>query len=152
MANRGTLFGIGVGPGDPELMSVKALRLLESTGAIAYPVNRAGGDSTALDIVKGLVDVSGKEVTELVFSMNPDKAVRRKCRAEAIDMVCSILSEGRDVAVPVLGDPAIYSTYMYMDREVASRGFPTEVVPGIPAMSSGAARASVPLVMGEESL
>lgn len=152
MTDRGTLYGIGVGPGDPGLMTVKARELLESAEVIAYPVNRAGGDSTALNIVKGMVDISGKEVIELVFSMNPDKAVRRRCRAEATDRVCSVLSGGRDVAVPVLGDPAIYSTYMYMDREVASRGFPTEVVPGIPAMSSGAARASVPLVMGEESL
>lgn len=152
MTPRGKLYGIGVGPGDPDLMTIRACRLLEASETIACPVTEAGGESTALRIVRGSVDLRDKEIVELVFTMNPDEDVRRKCRAEAADRVCGILSSGRDVAVPVLGDPSVYSTYMRIDAEIRRRGFDTEIVPGIPAMCSGAAAARIPLATGNEIL
>lgn len=149
---KGKLYGVGVGPGDPGLMTVRARDLLQEAQVVAYPVRKSGEEGTALDIVKGMVDLSGKETVELVFSMDPDDEVRKKCRKAAIDRVCSILDGGRDVVVPTLGDVAVYSTYMYMDAEVRGRGYETEVVPGIPAMCHGAAKARMPLMIGEESL
>lgn len=133
-------------------MTVRAKELLEDAGVIAYPVRKLGEEGTALEIVKGAVDVSGKEVVELLFSMNPDDEVRRRCRAENIERMCAMLDEGKDIAMITLGDVAVYSTYMYLDREIRNRGYETEVVPGIPSFCHGAARAGLPLMIGEESL
>ncbi len=133
-------------------MTVRAKELLEGAEVIAYPVRKLGEEGTALEIVKGAVDVSGKEVVELLFSMNPDDEVRRRCRAENIERMCAMLDEGKDIAMITLGDVAVYSTYMYLDREIRNRGYETEVVPGIPSFCHGAARARLPLMIGEESL
>ncbi len=149
---KGKLYGIGVGPGDPGLLTLRAKEILEKAHVIAYPVGKAGGEGTALDIVKQAVDISGKEVAELVFKMDPDDGVRRKCRAENIGRICQMLDRGDDIAMITLGDVAVYSTYMYLDREVRERGYDTEVVPGIPSFCHGAAKAGLPLMIGEESL
>ncbi|TQS81817.1 MAG: precorrin-2 C(20)-methyltransferase [Methanomethylophilus alvi] len=149
---RGKLYGVGVGPGDPDLMTLKAKEVLEKCAVIAYPVKKLGEEGVALNIIKQRVDVSGKEIAELLFSMNPDDNVRKKCRAEALDRVCGMLDAGRDVAMVTLGDVAVYSTYMYIDREIRERGYETEVIPGIPSFCHGAALARLPLMIGEESL
>ena len=149
---KGKLYGIGVGPGDPGLMTLRAKELLEKSHVIAYPVKKIGEDGTALEIVKQIVDVSGKEIVELLFSMNPDDEVRKKCRSESIDRICEILDGGKDVAMITLGDVAVYSTYMYLDKRISDRGYDTEVVPGIPSFCHGAAKARLPLMIGNESL
>ena len=149
---KGKLYGIGVGPGDPGLMTIRAKELLDGAQVIAYPVKKPGEDGTALEIIKQKMDISGKEVVELLFSMNPDDEVRKRCRAENIDRICGMLDQGKDIAMITLGDVAVYSTYMYLDREVRDRGYETEVVPGIPSFCHGAAKAGLPLMIGEESL
>ena len=79
----GKLYGIGVGPGDPGLLTLKAKTILENSEVIAIPVKVLGEHSVAMDIVEQVVDVSGKKVIEVLFSMNPDDDVRVQCRAEA---------------------------------------------------------------------
>ncbi len=148
----GKLYGIGVGPGDPELLTVKAKGMLESVAVIAYPVNRRGDESTALEIVREAVDISGKRVTELFFSMDPDDSVRKRCRSVAVKELAGILDEGLDVAMVTLGDVGVYSTYMHVDKEIKDLGYETEVVPGIPSFCSGAAKARIPLMIGDEGL
>ena len=81
---KGKLYGIGVGPGNPDLMTLRAKELLEKAQVIAYPVKKLGEEGVALNIISQRVDVKGKEVVELLFSMNPDDEVRKKCRAEAM--------------------------------------------------------------------
>ncbi|MCQ2071293.1 MAG: precorrin-2 C(20)-methyltransferase [archaeon] len=149
---KGKLYGIGVGPGDPKLMTIRAKELLEKVEVIAYPVKKLGEDGTALEIIKKEVDVSGKQIVELLFSMNPDDEVRKKCRADAMEKMCGLLDEGKDIAMVTLGDVAVYSTYMYIDRDIQKRGYETEVVPGIPSFCHGAAKARLPLMIGEESV
>lgn len=149
---KGKLYGIGVGPGDAGLMTLRAKELLDNSQVIAYPVKKLGEDGVALEIIKQKVDISGKEIVELLFSMNPDDEVRKKCRAQAMDKVCGLLDEGKNVAMVTLGDVAVYSTYMYIDRDIQKRGYETEVVPGIPSFCHGAALARLPLMIGEESV
>ncbi|MCH3978380.1 MAG: precorrin-2 C(20)-methyltransferase [Candidatus Methanomethylophilus sp.] len=149
---RGKLYGVGVGPGDPDLMTLRAKDVLEKCSVIAYPVRKLGEEGVALNIIKQRVDISGKEIAELLFSMDPDDEVRKKCRAEAMAKMCQMLDEGRDIAMVTLGDVAVYSTYMYIDREIRERGYETEVIPGIPSFCHGAALARLPLMIGEESL
>ena len=149
---KGKLYGIGVGPGNPDLMTLRAKELLEKAHVIAYPVKKLGEEGVALNIISQRVDVKGKEVVELLFSMNPDDEVRKKCRAEAMEKICGLLDQGKDIAMVTLGDVAVYSTYMYIDRDIQARGYETEVVPGIPSFCHGAALARLPLMIGEESV
>lgn len=149
---KGRLFGIGVGPGDPGLLTLKAKEILDGCGVIAYPVREPGEGSTAFDIIKQVVDVSEKSVEELLFRMDPDDSVRERCREEAMERMCRLLDNGEDIAMVTLGDVGVYSTYMYIDREIASRGYETEVVPGIPSFCHGAALAGIPLMIGNEGL
>ena len=149
---KGKLYGIGVGPGNPDLMTLRAKELLEKAHVIAYPVKKLGEEGVALNILSQRVDVKGKEVVELLFSMNPDDEVRKKCRAEAMEKICGLLDQGKDIAMVTLGDVAVYSTYMYIDRDIQARGYETEVVPGIPSFCHGAALARLPLMIGEESV
>ena len=149
---KGKLYGIGVGPGNPDLMTLRAKELLEKSSVIAYPVKKLGEEGVALNIISQRVDVKGKEVVELLFSMNPDDEVRKKCRAEAMEKICGLLDQGKDIAMVTLGDVAVYSTYMYIDRDIQARGYETEVVPGIPSFCHGAALARLPLMIGEESV
>lgn len=149
---KGKLYGIGVGPGDSGLMTIKAKEILDKSEVIAYPVKKPGEDGVALEIIKEKVDVSGKEIVELLFSMNPDDEVRKKCRAENIGRLCGMMDEGKNISMITLGDVAVYSTYMYLDREIRSKGYETEIVPGIPSFCHGAALARIPLMIGEESV
>ena len=149
---KGKLYGIGVGPGDPEMVTLRAQRVLERSEVIAYPVRIKGEKSTALEIVSKIVDMSGKKLLEVVFSMDPDESVRMESRSKALDRICSVLDGSEDVAMVTLGDVTLYSTYMRIDEQVRARGYPTELVPGITSFSSGAAKAGKSLVLGDESL
>ena len=69
-----------------------------------------------------------------------------------MEKICGLLDQGKDIAMVTLGDVAVYSTYMYIDRDIQARGYETEVVPGIPSFCHGAALARLPLMIGEESV
>lgn len=148
----GKLYGIGVGPGDTGLLTLRAKEVLEGCGVIAYPVKKLGEGSVALEIIKPVVDISEKSIEEFLFSMDPDDSVRERCRAENMDKMCRLLDNGEDIAMVTLGDVGVYSTYMYIDREIRERGYNTEVIPGIPSFCHGAALAGIPLMIGNEGL
>lgn len=148
----GKLYGIGVGPGDPELLTLKAKRILDGADVIAVPVKEAGELSTALEIIRPVVDLEKKELLEVVFRMAKDTEERKKCRAAAGEQLTAELSKGKNIAMITLGDVSVYSTYMYVNQYVAEHGFETEIIPGIPSFCSGAAAAKLPLMEGNESL
>lgn len=149
---KGKLYGVSVGPGDPELMTIRSKRILDGCDIIGYPVKRAGEGSTALSIVGAVVDLEGRDVREFVFSMDPNDSVRREHEKVAISELIGLLGQGKDVALITLGDVGIYSTYMYVDRAVRDAGYDTEVVPGINSFSHGASLAGLPLTLGDEGL
>ncbi len=149
---KGKLYGIGVGPGDPELLTLKAKRILDEADLIAVPVKEAGEVSTALEIIRPVVDLEKKSLLEVVFRMAKDKEERKKCRAAACEQLTAKLAEGKSIAMITLGDVSVYSTYMYVNQYVAEHGFETEIIPGIPSFCSGAAAAQVSLMEGNESL
>ena len=148
----GKLYGIGVGPGDPELLTLKAKRILDEADIIAVPVKEAGEESTALEIIRPVVDLEYKSLLEVIFRMAKDKEERKKCRAAACGQLTAELSKGKNIAMITLGDVSVYSTYMYVNQYVAEHGFETEIIPGIPSFCSGAAAAQLPLMEGNESL
>ena len=149
---KGKLYGIGVGPGDPELLTLKAKRILEEADVIAVPVKEEGERSTALEIIRPVVSLQKKALMEVVFRMAKDKEERKRCREAAGKQLTEVLDQGKNVAMITLGDVAVYSTYMYVNQYAAERGYETEIIPGIPSFCSGAAAAGLPLMEGNESL
>ena len=150
----GQLYCVGVGPGDPELMTVKALRVLSKADAIAYPhSDKAGSEAVALKIVNAACeDLENKEKIPVHVPMTRDRdAVERSLR-EAAEKISELLKDGRTVAYITLGDPMIYSTYSTLGKMLKDMGHETIYVPGVPSFCAVAAKLGVPLAEGGESL
>lgn len=146
---QGKLYGVGVGPGDPELLTLKAVRILRQADVIAAP--DAGGESrTALNIVRE--HITGKELLNCPTPMTRDRARLEAAWDSNADRICGLLEEGKTVAFITLGDPAIYSTYFYIHRRVLDRGYQAELVPGVPSFCAAAAKLNLALCEGEERL
>lgn len=154
MNNRktGKLYGLGVGPGDPELMTLKAVRLIRECGVIAVP---ASGRETnaAFEIARGAVpEIEGKELLEVSMPMIRDESKLKESHDKAAEAVIAELENGRDVVFLTLGDPSIYSTYIYVHDRVRAKGYETEIVPGIPSFCAVAARLNEGLTEASEAL
>lgn len=149
---RGVFYGIGVGPGDPELITLKAVNILKAVEVIAVPRSSDKGSSRALDIIKGIVDLNGKEMLELPFPMTKDKAALEASRRQAASLVSERLGEGRDVAFITLGDPLVFSTFSYLIPFIKERdpGAKITSVPGVTSFCAAASRAGVPLAETDE--
>ena len=147
---KGKLYGIGVGPGDPELMTLKAKRLIEECDIVAVPVKREGEESVALHIARGATKVPEEKVRRVLFTMNKDKEKREACRQAAAETIMGYLDEGPSVAMPVLGDVGIYSTYSYVHKRLIKAGYEVEMISGIPSFCAGASRANISIVEGNE--
>lgn len=136
---RGIFYGVGVGPGDPELLTVKALRTLERCPVIAVPRTRSG-ETLALDIVRQAAPLEGKTILYLDFTMSRDPAVLRSSRLRAAEEVAAHLSSGRDVAMLNLGDVSIYATFGYLMDILTGQGYEAVMIPGVPSFCAVAAR------------
>ena len=154
MGNAGTLFGLGVGPGDPELVTIKTYRIMKETPVIAYPKKRMGGKSYALEIVELLINPAEKTMLGLVFPMTRDPDVLRREWEQTVDAVWQHLEQGKDVAFVTEGDPMLYSTFIHLSRLVKERHPEANVasVPGISSMSGAASRLGVALADGDETV
>jgi precorrin-2/cobalt-factor-2 C20-methyltransferase len=155
-----TLYIIGTGPGDPELLTVKAINALNKCPVFVTPKGSPNGNSTALSIVKQAVDTHDKEILELHFPMmkihvgsTPVTEVREAWQHAALT-VLSLLEQGKDVAFPTLGDPAVYSTgyYLYENIMEINPGTNVKFISGITAMSSCSAATAIPVCLGDEML
>lgn len=136
---QGIFYGVGIGPGDPELLTLKAQRILTACSVIAAPQTR-GGDTLALDIARKVVDLEGKTIVPLSFPMERDLDRRRAAHQTAAALVATHLSEGRDVAMPNLGDVSIYATYSYLMEILRAAGYTCVMIPGVPSFCAVAAR------------
>jgi len=154
MKKIGKLYGIGVGPGDPELLTLKAVRVLGEADVVAIPKSKEESDSIALSIVKGFVDLSKKETLELMFPMTKDKEVLRKARKEAAAAICGRLNAGKDVACITIGDPMFYSTFSYLIPLIKEKlpEVEIEIVPGISSVMASAALTVTPLTEADERI
>lgn len=146
---KGTLHGVSVGPGDPELMTLKAVRCIEQCPVLAAP-QTAAGRMLALDIAKGTVDVSGKIILPLHFAMSRDSEVLKASHAAAADAVRAHLDAGRDVALLNLGDVSIYATYGYLEEILTAQGYAAVRIAGVPSFCAAAARLGQSLTGGME--
>jgi len=145
----GTLYGIGVGPGDPELLTLKAIKTIAGCDLIAAPDSGAE-NQTALGIASE--HIAKKPVLSLDLPMINDKFDLQKKRELAAEAICAQLDMGKNVGFLTLGDPMIYSTYSYLHHIVISRGYTAEAIPGVTSFCAAAAALGEPLCEGSQSL
>ncbi|NLG33185.1 MAG: precorrin-2 C(20)-methyltransferase [Syntrophomonadaceae bacterium] len=149
----GKLYGIGVGTGDPELLTLKAKRILEELDCLIIPKSKEEKRSLAYSIVSQVVNKQW-EIIDLILPMTNDKDRLNYCWSQAASEILGILETGKDAGFTTLGDPSIFSTFGYILEQVKKLNPETqvEVIPGISAINSIAARIGQPLVQGEENL
>ena len=147
--NRGILYGVGVGPGDPELLTLKARRILTEADVIAVP-DKGAGEKTALGIVGAYIQ--GKPLHSCVAPMIRDQAELDRVRDRTAAELCALLDQGKTVAFITLGDPSVYSTYMYIHRRVLAAGYEARVIPGVPSFCAAAAALGDGLCDGSDRL
>lgn len=147
----GKFYGVSVGPGDPELMTIKAVNTIKKCEVIAFP-GKDVLDAVAYNIASKNIDMSDKAVLPLKMPMSSDKAIVRKAHDEAVDIIKKHLENGRDVAFLVLGDVTIYSTYMYLHKIISTQGFETEIISGVTSFCAAAATSNVALCQWDEKL
>lgn len=142
----GTLYGVSVGPGDPGLITVRAVEVIRACGVIAVPRSSGGAERVALGIAENAVPELGKkELVELSMPMTRDPDRLEAARVAAVESLAAYLRAGRDVAFLTIGDVTVYSTYGYLHERVKAMGFPAEMIAGVPSFCAAAARLGEPL-------
>ena len=149
---KGILYCVGVGPGNPELLTVKAVNLIKSCDILAIP-HRKKGECFAYRIaVKAVPEAKEKPVLPVDMPMTRDKAVREAAYKVGAELVAEELSRGSTVVFLTLGDPSVYSTFAYLAPHVRSRGFEVVWIPGITSFCASAAALGQPLCTDMEEL
>lgn len=148
----GKLYGIGVGPGDPELLTLKARRILDEADVIFCPEKEKGAGSFAYDIVKGFLEHTTAKIVHLVYPMHYHGARLKLMWEENAGNIANYLEGEHTGAFITLGDPSVYSTFMYTLPYIEQAGVEVEVVPGIPSFCAVADSMKMPLVSWDEDL
>lgn len=142
------LYGIGVGPGDPELLTLKAIRILETADIIACPA-KDGKPGTAYDIAKkACPGIGEKEILALDFPMKKDGL--EEAHKSAANQIIEKLEKGCDVAFLTLGDTSFYSGFYYIAGHITEAGYTAEIISGIPSFCAVSAKLTIPLALGDE--
>jgi precorrin-2/cobalt-factor-2 C20-methyltransferase len=144
---------IGCGPGDPDLVTVRAATLLKNADIIFAPTAREGKPSIALSIVQKYLN-AGVETVNLIFPMVKDREYTRQYWRKNADQIVAAAKMGKKVVYITVGDPSLYSTWIYIQREITSR-YPEIhliIIPGIPSVFAFAAQAKISLAEGDETL
>jgi precorrin-2/cobalt-factor-2 C20-methyltransferase len=145
----GKLYGIGTGPGDPQLLTLKAVETIQNCSVLAVP-KTSNDERTAFSIIEKYTH--GKEILECRFTMEKDTKKREAARLAAAADIMGCLEDGKDVGFVTLGDPTTYSTYMYVHKIIVGKGYFAEIIPGVTSYSAAAAALGIPLCEGNEIL
>lgn len=149
---RGCWFGIGVGSGDPELMTLKAVRIIKECGVIVLPHQNREQCVAYQIAVKAVPELAEKTILCLPMPMTKDQTVLEQSHRQAAERIVEYLDQGVDVASLTLGDTCVYSTCLYIEERLSQMGYQTNLVNGIPSFCAVAARLGIGLVNGREEL
>lgn len=145
----GTLYGVGLGPGDPDLITRRAARLIEGAAVVAYP-SLAGSDSLARAIAADLIPAAAREI-RMDVPMSRDRAPAQAAYDAGAAEIAAALDAGDDVVCLCEGDPFFYGSFMYLFARLKDR-YDVRVVPGVTSLTACAAAAAMPLAARNEVL
>src|SRR5215475_5146772 len=145
---------VGCGPGDPDLLTIKAVERIREAQVIFSPTSKLGKPSIALSIVRKFINDKTTSIIELIFPMTKDKEFLKKQWKDNADQMARAVLEGKKTVYLIVGDPSLYSTWIYMHKEIAVnyKNIEIEIVPSIPSMFAFAAGARISLAEGEETV
>ena len=148
------VYAVGVGPGDPELLTRKAERILRSVDVILAPVSNPADASVALSTIREFINEERQEIIVHQFPMTSDRARLIPAWQEAAALIAAHAEAGRSVAFITIGDPLFYSTFIYLLRLLREQWplIPIEIIPGISSINAAASEAALPLVEGDERM
>ena len=149
-----TVYAVGVGPGDPELLTRKAERILRSADVILAPASNPAEASVALEIIREFIDERRQEIIVHKFPMTADRSLLVPAWQEGAELLAAHAEAGRNIAFITIGDPLFYSTFIYLLRLLREQWphIPMEIIPGISSINAAASVAAVPLVEGDEKM
>ena len=149
------LIGIGVGPGDPELLTVKAVKAIQNADIIMCPASKEDRPSIALSVVNSLIDKSkNQEIVKLIFPMTKDQDVLKETWKKNAKIMAQTVQSGKNVVYLTVGDPFLYSTWIYMHKDLTEK-YPEmniSVIPGIVSMFTFASKVGVSIAEGAEKV
>ncbi|QDI88867.1 precorrin-2 C(20)-methyltransferase [Candidatus Nitrosopumilus sp. SW] len=149
------LIGIGVGPGDPELLTVKAVKAIQDADIIMCPASKEDRPSIALSVVDSIIDKSkNQEIVKLIFPMTKDQDVLKETWKKNAKIMAETVQSGKNVVYLTVGDPFLYSTWIYMHKDLTEK-YPEmniSVIPGIVSMFTFASKVGVSIAEGAEKV
>ncbi|MBR0396665.1 MAG: precorrin-2 C(20)-methyltransferase [Eubacterium sp.] len=149
---KGIAYGVGVGPGDPELMTLKACRLIRENRVIAVP-GQDPVNAVAYQIaVQAVPELADKELIAIDMPMVMDRKKQEEAHRRGAEQIAEYLAKGENVVYLTLGDSTVYCTFTYLQHILEAEGYQTELVNGIPSFCAAAARLNIPLMEWNEQL
>ena len=149
---KGIAYGVGVGPGDPELMTLKACRLIRENDVIALP-GKEPKETVAYQIAVQVVpELAEKELIPVYMPMVMDRQVQRENHRAGAELIEKYLEQGKNVVYLTLGDASVYCTFTYLQPYLHADGYETQLVSGIPSFCAAAARLNIPIVEWDETM
>jgi len=149
---KGKLYGTGTGPGDPGLITLNAVKVIEKCSYIAVP-NKIKENSASYKIaLAALPHIKDKNCICVEMPMSKDKKLLEESHIKAADAIASVLDTGNDISFLTTGDPSIYSTYIYIHNKIKAMGYQTEIISGVPSFCAASALLGRGLVTGSSPL
>ena len=149
---QGIVYGVGVGPGDPELMTLKAVRLIRENDVIAVPGQEAKEAVSYQIAAKAVPEIAEKELLSISMPMVTDQEQLRKEHQKGALLIEQYLEQGKNVVYLTLGDPTVYCSFSYLQHILEADGYQVVLVSGIPSFCAAAARLNLPLAEWDEPL
>ncbi len=148
----GTIYGVGVGPGDPELLTLKAVRSMQSCDVIGIPAGDKDSCTAYQIAVQAVPEIAQKQIVAVTIPMTTDAERLEKAYAKGCADLKRELEQGKNIAFLNLGDPTIYASYMEIHKRLADAGFHAELISGVPSFCAVAATLGIPLGSGKEEI
>ena len=149
---KGIAYGVGVGPGDPELMTLKAIRLIRENEVIALP-GKEPRETVAYQIaVQAVPELADKELIPVYMPMTMDRQVQKENHRKGAERIAQYLEQGRNVVYLTLGDSSVYCTFTYLQPYLHAAGYQTQLVSRITSFCAAAARLNIPIVEWNEPM